>query len=61
MKVLHTFLIALAMLLVSCGGGGGGDSSSGGGSESTYVGTYTGMQSWTISSPGIPSETEQIP
>lgn len=56
-KVLHTFLISLAMLLVSCGGGGGGDSSSGGGSESIYVGTYTGTQNWTLSSPGIPSKS----
>ena len=59
-KILHTFLISLALLLTACGGGGG-DSSSGGGSESTYVGTYTGMQSWTLSSPGVPSRTGEEP
>ena len=51
-KVLHTFLISLAILLVSCGGGGGGDSSSGGGSESIYVGTYTGTFMVTATGPG---------
>ena len=50
-KILHTFLISLAMLLVSCGGGGG-DSSSGGGSESIYVGTYTGIFMVTATGPG---------
>ena len=50
-KFLHTFLISLAMLLVSCGGGGG-DSSSGGGSESIYVGTYTGIFMVTATGPG---------
>ena len=51
-KVLHTFLISLAILLVSCGGGGGGDSSSGGGSESIYVGTYAGIFMMTATGPG---------
>ena len=61
-KVLHTLLIVLAMLLVSCGGGGG-DSSSGGGSETSYAGTYTGTETWTVGSPvaSVPSQTETTP
>ncbi|MGB5281989.1 MAG: hypothetical protein WBN37_11795 [Arenicellales bacterium] len=54
-KILHTFLISLAMLLVSCGGGGG-DSSSGGGSSSVYTGTYSGTMTATLSSPGATTQ-----
>ena len=61
-KVFHTFLISLAMLLTACGGGGG-DSSSGGGSESIYAGTYTGTETYTLSTnvPGVPSENVKSP
>jgi len=59
-KVLHTFLISLVMLLSACGGGGG-DSSSGGGSGTIYAGTYTGMETWTLSTPGMPSESGTSP
>ena len=55
-KVLHTFLISLALLLTACGGGGGGDSSSGGGSSSAYTGTYAGTMTATLSSPGAPTQ-----
>jgi hypothetical protein len=51
-KVLHTFLISLALLLTACGGGGGGDSSSGGGSGTIYAGTYTGTFMVTATGPG---------
>ena len=55
-KVLHTFLISLALLLTACGGGGGGDSSSGGGSSTVYTGTYAGTMTATLSSPGAPTQ-----
>ena len=59
-KVLYTFFISLVMLLSACGGGGG-DSSSGGGSGTIYAGTYTGMETWTLNSPGIPSRSGTSP
>ena len=61
-KVLYTFLISLALLLTACGGGGG-DSSSGGGSESIYAGTYTGTETYTLSTTvhGVPNQTEPPP
>ena len=54
-KVLHTLLISLALLLTACGGGDG-DSSSGGGSSSVYTGTYAGSMTATLSSPGAPTQ-----
>ena len=61
-KVLHTFLLSLALLITACGGGGG-DSSSGGGSDTSYAGTYTGTETWTVGSPvaSVPSQTETTP
>lgn len=59
-KVRYTFLISLVMLLSACGGGGG-DSSSGGGSGTIYAGTYTGMETWTLSTPGMASQSGTSP
>jgi len=53
MKNLKLYLIGMFTLaLVSCGGGGGGSGSGGGGST-----VYSGTESLTLSSPGVPSET----
>jgi hypothetical protein len=53
--IKQTIFILITFVLTACGGGGGGDSSSGGGSDSTYAGTYTGTETWSISSPDVPS------
>jgi hypothetical protein len=62
MKIIRLFILCVVTLTVAaCGGGSSGSGSGGGGGSSSSDGVYNGTEIYTLSVPGVISQTNTFP